>query len=494
MRSRLSLVGFSSCVALIELVAVVALCRSASAQSKPRSSPSLTEPAPVAPSKAPELTLDIRRLTLDNGLRVILAPDHTAPTIAVDVIYDVGGRNEERGRSGFAHLFEHMMFQGSANVPRGQHFQLVNGHGGQLNGSTTSDRTNYFEVMPRSELPLALWLEADRMRSLDVSEKNFENQRSVVKEEYRMRVENAAYVPASIRLEELVFEGYWPYAHPAIGNMADLDAAQIVWVRAFHDAYYGPDDAVVAVAGDFDPEEAEGLVRRSFGDIPRVPSIPPYEPGPVPKRPSPRAVVVEDAHAELPALLYGWLVPPSNDPDHYALDMAARLLTDGESSRLYRALVREKSVATEVDAATDGNRGPDAFEMTVKLAGGASLGNVSHLVDLELAELARTVPTEAEMAKIRNRMQAHFLLGLQSNFARAELLAELELYRGDADLIRLELGRYLSVTAEDIRRVVHKYLVPSSRVTVEVKPAPVAKTPASPKDAHPAGSKKGANK
>src|ERR1700722_12319165 len=224
-------------------------------------------PAPPTPTLS-ELKLDVRKFTLENGLRVVMSVDPTSPTIAVDVVYDVGARNEERGHSGFAHLFEHMMFQGSANVPRSEHFQLVTSHGGTLNGTTSSDRTNYFEMMPRSELPLALWLEADRMKSLDVSQKNFENQRSVVKEEYRMRVENAAYVPASIRLEELVFEGYWPYAHPAIGNMADLDAAQIAWVRAFHDAYYGPDDAVVAVAGDFDPEEAVGLVRRSFGDIP----------------------------------------------------------------------------------------------------------------------------------------------------------------------------------------------------------------------------------
>jgi zinc protease len=357
-------------------------------------------------------------------------------------------------------------------VPRGRHFQLVNGHGGQLNGSTSGDRTNYFEMMPRSELPLALWLEADRMRSLDISEKNFENQRAVVKEEYRMRVENAAYVPASIRLEELVFQGYWPYEHPAIGNMADLDAAQLDWVRAFHDAYYGPNDAVLSVAGDFDPDEAEGLVRKFFGDIPRIASIPKYDPGPVPVRTTPSDAIVEDLHAELPAILYGWLIPPTNDPDHYALEMAANLLTDGESSRLYLLLVREKSVATEVDASTNRDRGPDAFELTVKLAGGAKVANVEHIVDEQIAQLARTLPTLAEMSKLRNRAQAHFLLGLQSNLERAEQLAEFELYRGDADLLNLELGRYLSVTAEDIRRVVRKYLTRAARVTVEVKPAP----------------------
>jgi zinc protease len=471
-----NLASTASCLAFVLLVA-----SGADAQPKPAAPPPppalRVQPPPTAPSPPPLLKLDVRKLTLENGLRVVMSVDPTSPTIAVDVVYDVGGRNEERGRSGFAHLFEHMMFQGSANVPRGKHFQLVNGHGGQLNGSTTSDRTNYFEMMPRSELPLALWLEADRMRSLDISEKNFENQRSVVKEEYRMRVENAPYVPASIRLQELVFQGYWPYEHPAIGNMADLDAAQLPWVRAFHDAYYGPNDAVIAIAGDFDPAVAESLVRKFFGDIPRIPSIPKYEPGPVPERTTPRDAIVEDAHAELPALMYGWLVPPTREADHYALEMAANLLADGESSRLYRVLVREKSVATDVDAGTDENRGPDAFEITVKLAGGARVANVGRLVDEQIAKLAQTAPTEAEMTKLRNRVQAHFLLGLQSNFARAQKLAELEVYRGDADLVNLELGRFLAVTADDIRRVVKKYLTRSARATVEVRPASHAPAP-----------------
>ena len=169
--------------------------------------------ATVAPARAQQLHFDVKRAKLDNGLRVVMLVDHTSPTVAVDIVYDVGARNEERGRTGFAHLFEHMMFQGSANVPRGEHFKLVTSHGGQLNGTTSADRTNYFEMLPSGELALGLWLEADRMKSLDISQKNFENQRSVVKEEYRMRVENAAYVPASLRLEELVFQGYWPYEH-----------------------------------------------------------------------------------------------------------------------------------------------------------------------------------------------------------------------------------------------------------------------------------------
>jgi predicted Zn-dependent peptidase len=463
-------------------LALALLLRSSIGHAQPKAAvapppPPKTLPAvatlPPAPTDAKPVTLklDVRKVTLDNGLRVVMSVDPTSPTIAVDVVYDVGARNEERGHSGFAHLFEHMMFQGSANVPRSEHFQLVTSHGGTLNGTTSSDRTNYFEMMPRSELPLALWLEADRMKSLDVSQKNFENQRSVVKEEYRMRVENAAYVPASLRLEELIFQGYWPYEHPSIGSMRDLDAAQLEWVRAFHDAYYGPNDAVLSIAGDFDPDEALLLVKKFFGDAKPIAKIPEYDPGPMPPQTAPRDAIVEDAHAELPALMYGWQIPPTNDPDHYALEMAADLLADGESSRLHRLLVRDRSVAASVEADTNRNRGPDAFEITVKLAGGASMANVSRLVDEQIALLARTAPSEAEMTKLRNRAQAHYLLGLQSNFARAQKLAEFELFRGDANLINLELGRYLSVSAEDIRRVVKKYLTRAGRSSVEVKPA-----------------------
>jgi predicted Zn-dependent peptidase len=458
--------------AFLAALGVLFVSSAGHAQSKPLILP----PAP-ADAKAVTLKLDVRKVTLDNGLRVVLSVDPTSPTIAVDVVYDVGARNEERGHSGFAHLFEHMMFQGSANVPRSQHFQLVTSHGGSLNGTTSSDRTNYFEMMPRSELPLALWLEADRMKSLDVSQKNFENQRSVVKEEYRMRVENAAYVPASIRLEELIFQGYWPYEHPSIGSMRDLDAAQIEWVRAFHDAYYGPNNAVLSIAGDFDPDEAEALVKKFFGNAKPIPKVPEYAPGPMPAQSASRDTIVEDAHAELPALMYGWTIPPTSDPDHYALEMAANLLADGESSRLHRLLVRDRSVAASVEAETGRNRGPDAFEITVKLAGGASMANVARLVEEQIGLLSRTPPSEAEMTKLRNRAQAQYLFGLQSNFARAQRLAEFELFRGDANLINLELSRYLSVSAEDIRRVVKKYLTRAGRSSVEVKPALPPPTP-----------------
>ncbi|MBX3225254.1 MAG: insulinase family protein, partial [Labilithrix sp.] len=451
----------------------------APATPKPDAKPAAPRPADAAAAKPGvlRLHLDVKRAKLDNGLRVVMLVDHTSPTVAVDVVYDVGGRNEERGRSGFAHLFEHMMFQGSANVPRGDHFRLVTSHGGTLNGTTSEDRTNYFEMLPSSELALGLWLEADRMKALDVSQKNFENQRAVVKEEYRMRVENAAYVPAAIRLQELTYQGYWPYEHSAIGTMRDLDAAELDWVRAFHRAYYAPNNAVLSIAGDFDENEAMALVRKYFGDA-KPAAVPKLELPPVPEQTAPRRVVVEDPHAKLPALFEGWVIPPSFEPDHYALTLAAMLLGEGESSRLHRALVRERAIAIEAEAQTEGFRGPDMFEIVVKLAGergaaGASsarIEQVQKLIDSQLADVARLGPSDEEMKKLRARVQAQFLLGLQSNFARAQKLAEHELYRGDAALLNGELDRYLAVTKDDIKRVVGKYLTPNRRNVVEVKP------------------------
>lgn len=449
----------------------------------------VTAAAGAAPavSKGPSLHFAVKRTTLDNGLRVVVLVDHTTPTVAVDVVYDVGGRNEQRGRSGFAHLFEHMMFQGSANVPRGEHFRLVTSHGGMLNGTTSEDRTNYFEMLPSSELGLALFLEADRMTSLDVSQKNFENQRAVVKEEYRMRVENAAYVPAEIRLQELVYQGYWPYEHSAIGTMRDLDAAQLEWVRAFHDAYYAPNNAVLSIAGDVDEAEALALVRRTFGGA-RPASVPKLALPPLPEQAAPRSVVLEDAHARLPAVFAGWAVPASHEPDHYALTLAAMALGDGESSRLHRAIVRERSLGIEVDADLGEMRGPDMFQVVVKLASGASVPVVTKLLETQIGDLARLGPSEEEMTKVKNRMRARFLLGLQSNFARAQKLAELELYRGDASLLDGELDRYLAVTRDDVARVVARYLTPARRNLVEVKPGAVTTT------AEPAVAPKGGKK
>ncbi|MFT3775021.1 MAG: pitrilysin family protein [Minicystis sp.] len=437
---------------------------------KAAAAPPKASAQPAKGGAAPlELTIPLQRVTLDNGLRVVINVDHTSPTVAVAVTYDVGSRNEERGRSGFAHLFEHMMFQGSHNVPKGDHFRLVQGHGGTLNGTTNADRTNYFEVLPANEIALGLWLEADRMRSLDISAENFENQRKVVQEEYRMRYSNAAYAMSGMKLDELVYQGHWPYEHSTIGSMADLDGAQLDWVRDFHASHYGPNNAVLTIAGDVDPAEVMAMVHKYFDPIPKI-TVAPFQEGQLPEQTSQRTAVVKDDHARTPSVLYGWAIPSARDPDHYALQMAGIILADGESSRLHQLLVRDKLLAQGVTAGARGRRGPDLFHVDATLADGVQPAAVEKLIEAEIKALATRGPTDAEVLKARRQVESGLVLGLQSNLSRARRLGEYEVYWGDANLLASELPRYFAVTKEDIKRVVDKHLGPTRRTLVETVP------------------------
>jgi zinc protease len=459
-------------------------------------------PAPAgapAPSTAPQdpavLSLErfgqgIERLTLENGLRLVLAPDNSAKTVAISVTYGVGSRDEGPGQSGFAHLFEHMMFQGSEHVAKGQHFTLISERGGSLNGTTSADRTNYFEVLPSSELPLAMWLEADRMRALAVNAENFENQRAVVKEEYRMRYENAPYMTGMMRLGELIFAEYPPYTRPTIGSMQDLDAAKLEWVKTFYDSHYAPKNAVLTIAGDFDRDEAVKLARHYFGGIDKP--VPARAPLPeLPTQVTPRKDVVHDANAKTPAFYFGFLIPKARTEEHYALELAVSLLADGESSRLEKLLVRDRALAQRVMAWTRDYVGPDELAISAVLSEKAKLPEVEQLVAAELEKLANKPAPAAELDKVKRRVRSAFVFGLQTNLSRATRLGEYESYFGDARLLARELARYQAVTAEQIQQAVKKYLGPSRRQLVEVLPAeapPAAKPPAAtpPKAAPPA--------
>jgi zinc protease len=343
------------------------------------------------------------------------------------------------------------------------------GHGGTLNANTSSDRTNYFEMLPQSELALALWLEADRMKTLDVNQKNLDNQRAVVEEEYRMRVLNAAYVPAELKLEETVFQGYWPYEHSTIGSMQDLEAARLDWVQSFHAAYYSPSNAVLTISGDFDADRARDLITKYFGDAKPV-TPPDYKPGAMPEQTAARSAVVDDPHARQPMVLDGWEIPPNRDPDHYALEVAALVLADGESSRFHKKMVRDAGIAVSVDAGTEDHRGPDLFEVSAHLSEKGTVAAVDKAIDDEVAALAKTGPTDAEVTKVKNRLSSSLFFGLQSNYARAERLSAFELFYGDANLINTELDKYLAVTKEDVKRAVAKYLTAPRRTHIEVKP------------------------
>jgi len=415
--------------------------------------------------------LQIRREQLDNGLRVVLNPDRTVPTVAIAVYYDVGSRNEVRGRSGFAHLFEHMMFQGSANVRKGEHFSLIMNRGGSLNGTTSHDRTNYYETLPSNELALGLWLEADRMRSLAVTAENFENQRQVVMEEYRQSYGDQPYAMSFLRINELAYGDYWPYAHSTIGDLRDLENAPLSAVQEFFDTYYSPNNAVLSISGDFDPDEAMEMVRRYFGEIEDRP-IPPYEPDPLPPQTSERTDTLQDPHAQLPAFHIAWHIPATREDDHYALEMLGLILGDGESSRLYQELVKEEELCQQIFVGTDDRRGPDLFSVWAIMAGGESATEARDRIYAQLDGVAREGVTERELQKAQNRVRSTFVFGLQSNLQRAQRLAEFELYYGDAQLIVPELTRYLAVTREDIQRVAGQYFAQTNRTVLDVVPHP----------------------
>lgn len=482
------------------LLALAPSAFAAPAPSAPATKPAAASPAekralpaaavPSAPVDPAIASLErfgqgIERLTLENGLRLVLAPDNSAKTVAVSVTYGVGSRDEGPGQSGFAHLFEHMMFQGSQHVAKGQHFTFISERGGSLNGTTSADRTNYFEVLPSSELPLAMWLEADRMRALAVNAENFENQRAVVKEEYRMSYENRAFMTGMLRLGELVYAEYPPYARPTIGSMQDLDAAKLEWVKTFYDSHYAPKNAVLTVAGDFDRDEAVKLARQYFGPIDKP--VPARAALPeMPTKVTARKDVVKDTNAKTPGFFFGFLIPKSRTPEHYALELATSILADGDSSRLERLLVRERAVAQQVSAGTHDFVGPDELIISAVLTETAKLPAVEKLVENEIEKLAKEPPSAAELAKVKRRIRSSFVFGLQTNLSRATQLGQFESYFGDARLLARELSHYQAVTGEEIQKAVKKYLGADRRQLVEVlpveppaaaKPVADAKTP-----------------
>jgi predicted Zn-dependent peptidase len=430
--------------------------------------------SPTPPGQGQLSALPIERATLKNGLRVVLSPDRTIPTVGLAIYYDVGSRNEVRGRTGFAHLFEHMMFQGSKNVGKGEHFQLVLNRGGEMNGTTSADRTNYYETLPSNELELGLWLEADRMKSLAITQENFENQRQTVMEERRQRYDNQPYVRSWLRLSELAYGDYFPYAHSTIGDMKDLENAPLTAVQEFFDSYYAPNNAVLALSGDFDAKEALALIEKYFADIPARPR-PPYEPGDLAPQTAERSESMLDELAQLPAFHIAYHIPPSNDPDHYPLDILAMALGDGDSARLYQELVKKKELLSSLHVGTDSRRGPDLFSFWAVCAEGKDAKAARAAIYAELDDIAKKGLSARELEKAKNRLRSSFVFGLASNLDRASMLGTFELFYGNADLLKTELDRYLAVTASDVQRVAGKYFAATNRTVLDVIPSASAK-------------------
>ena len=415
----------------------------------------------------------IEEYTLANGLRVVLSPDRAVPVVSIAVYYDVGSRNEKEGRTGFAHLFEHMMFQGSENVPKAAHFQYIFNAGGTMNGTTSTERTNYFETLPSNYLPLAFWLESDRMRSLKVTQENLDNQRNAVQEEKRLRYDNQPYVNAFIRMNELIFTNP-ANAHSTIGSMEDLDAATIDDVKEFFRIYYAPNNAVMSVVGDFDNAEARALIDKYFSNIPPQP-VPPGVDVSEPEAVAIREETFLDPLAPAPAFVLGWKIPERRTRDFYALSLAGTLLFEGDSSRLYQRLVKGDESVVSIEGGIDERRGPSALFVFSLPKPDEEVSKIREQIFEEISRIATDGPTEAEMEKLRNSLCNDAVRGRQSTMYRAQRLAEFALYDSDPHLIDAELDHYLSINAEDIKKAVVGYLDVENRVVLDIVPDAAAK-------------------
>lgn len=414
----------------------------------------------------------IQQFSLTNGLRVILCEDHAVPVVSAALYYDVGSRNEKIGRTGFAHLFEHMMFQGSENVPKAAHFQYIFNAGGTMNGTTSTERTNYYETLPASHLPLALWLESDRMRSLKVTQENLDNQRNAVQEEKRLRYDNQPYVNAFLRINELIFKNP-ANAHSTIGSMEDLDAATIEDVQEFFRIYYAPNNAVLTIVGDFESEEATALVRKYFDEIPSQPPPPPVDVS-EPEDVAQSQEVYHDKLAPAPAFVLGWKIPPRRTADFYALSLAADLIFEGDSSRLYQKLVKGDESVVSIQGGIDERRGPSALYIFALPKPGEEVAAIRDQIFDEIRALRTSGPSPAEMEKLQNSLCNDVVRGRQSTMYRAQRLAEYALYDGDPTLFDSELDHYLAITPEQIRSAVERYLDVDNRVVLDIVPAALA--------------------
>jgi predicted Zn-dependent peptidase len=412
---------------------------------------------------------------LANGLRVVLSEDHLTPVAAVCLWYDVGSRNEVDGRTGLAHLFEHLMFQGSAQVRGNGHFELIQGAGGSLNGTTSFERTNYFETMPANQLELALWLEADRMGSLlaALDEESMENQRDVVKNERRQRYDNVPYGTAFERLIALAYPAGHPYHHTPIGSMADLDAATLADARAFFRANYAPNNAVLAIVGDIDQAQTLAWVERYFGSIPRGTGKVPPRDGTLPgiMGTQLRELIREDVPAR--ALMAAYRLPPDGTLACDAADVALTILGSGMSSRLYNRLVRRDRTAITADFGLMRLVGaPSLGWLDVKASAGAEFAEIQAAVDEEQARLGAGGPADEEMERAQARLEREWLDRLGTVAGRADELCRYAVLFGDPQLAFSAISRILDVTSAEVRAVAAAQLRPDNRAVLEYEPTP----------------------
>jgi predicted Zn-dependent peptidase len=434
----------------------------------------------TAPVPAQTFTVPVEYFKLDNGLKVVVSPDRSAPVVLVEVMYNIGFRLEPKGRTGFAHLFEHMMFQGSANVKKMQHVSLMQEAGGVVNGSTRFDYTNYFQVLPSNGLERALFLEADRMRSLEVTAENLKNQQNVVSEEVRVNVLNQPHGAFDwIEIWERANTN-WHNAHDFYGKLDELEAATLDDVRAFFKTFYAPNNAVLVVAGDTTGAEVKRLAEKYFGAIPSQPQPAPADLS-EPAQTAPKSFTRSDKLARTPAFAVAWHLPPRMTKDFFALSVLDPLLNSDDSARMYRKLVREDRLATSSQGGFNflgpnwDMKGPMLYTMRVDYFNDKTADQLLAAIEGVLDDVRKNGITAAELAQAKTTIRSSFLDDLEGGFmplfGRTNLLAAFALFDDDPGRINTILGELEKVTVEDVKAAAAKWLVPANRTSIDSRPA-----------------------
>jgi zinc protease len=426
----------------------------------------LAAPQLVAAVRPPRLAYQLT--TLPNGLTVVLEEDHSTPIVHVNLTYHVGSKNERPGRTGFAHLFEHMMFKGSRNVQPDGHTSLISSVGGEANAYTTEDETVFWETLPAQYLPLALWLEADRMATLRVDESTFTGEREVVKEERRMRVDNQPYG----RLNEIIFDQAFtthPYKHPTIGSMADLEAASIADVRDFYKTYYVPGNATLVLVGDFDSTQALQLVSRYLGRVPKSDRPVPRDIPREPPQTEEKRVTLEEPWP-LPAVVVAYHVTYDGDPDSYPLHIAGKVLSDGDSSRIYKALVYDDQIAVAAFGQANLIEDPNLFYAVAIVQPGRKPAEAVDALIAQFDRLTTEPISDRELQRAKNQFARDYIVGRESDQDKALMLSHAVVIHDDITTADGEFDIFQHITTADVQRVARTYFRPENRVVITILP------------------------
>jgi zinc protease len=420
-----------------------------------------------AANRPPKLEYHVA--TLPNGLTVVLSEDHSTPIVHVQLWYHVGSKNERPGRTGFAHLFEHLMFKGSKNVAPEGHTSMISGRGGQSNAYTTDDETVFWSTLPANDLPLALWLEADRMATLRIDKETFANERDVVKEERRLRVDNQPFG----RLNEIIYDQAFsvhPYKHPTIGSMEDLEAASVDDVRDFYNTYYVPSNATLAIVGDFDTPEALALVNQYLGRVPKSDREVPRDIPQEPPQKGEKRVTVEQPWP-LPAVVVAYHVTRDGNADAYPLHIAAKVLSDGQSSRIYQALVYDKQIAVAAFGEAHLIEDPNLFYAVAIVQPGQTPEAAASALIAELDRLKTEPISEHELQRTKNQFARDYILSRESNQQKAQQLAHAIVIHKDVRSADGEFEIFQNITTADVQRVAQTYFRPENRLVLTVMPS-----------------------